>query len=520
MAKLLTRISTTALAAVTALTFASCGSKKTPMETVEDAASKSITAITENSDFAKKLDKVSNGGSIELRIDAGALLAMVAPISGLDLAASLKSYNDADGGNGALLANILSGGTSIADLLVYYMADNNSISASSNALFGKNVYGFSLDNFADAFNNSEFGEDGAYPLGISADDLTTAFGSARNYAAAYENFADLDKKIEGPWNTLKGDIYALIENNGTNATQDATLTVGGKDVKTTDVSFTYAGDQIADIIKGALELAKDNDSIEEILEAVTEATKSYAQAINAAYPDAGMDDLLDEMNSTSADDLMETINGAIDEGLDNMDDIRESLEDFEFSFTIHISKSSKELIGATIDISGNEDSVVMKAICGPSASDIDEISFSAEYDNGEETDEMYFKYEVTEDTNDTYAAELTGKLEGVKTKFLTVNWNKKSGELEVEIELEGESLAINGKLLTEKDSTTIAVNSASNGYETIDVGEIALIFNTNDTMPTTGAYTDILSMDETDITSLLGEIAESAQDIISLLGMY
>ena len=518
MAKLLTRISTAALAAITALTFASCGSKKTPMETVEDAANKSITAITEDSSFAKKLDKFSNSGSVELKVDAGTLLSMVAPISGLDLTASLKSYNNAESGNAALCANILSGGVSIADLLLYMTDD--SISASSNALFGKNVYGFSFDNFADAFNNSEFGEDGAYSLGISADDLRNPFDSAASYAAAYENFADLGEKIEDSWNTLKGDIYALIENNGTNSTADATLTVGGKDVKTTDVSFTYTGDQVADIIEGALTLAKDNDSVEAILEALLEASKSYMTDVYATYPDDVMDDMLDEMNSTSVDDMMETINGAIDEGLDNIDDVRESLKDFEFSFIVHISKSTKGIIGITANIKENNDNMVIKAVCGPSMNDIDEISVSAEYDNGEETDEMYLKYVVTEDNGDTYAAELTGKMDGVKTEFLTVDWNKNSGELNVEIEVEGESITVNGKLLSGKDSTTIAVNSVSNGYETIDVGEIALIFNTNDTMPTTGSYADILSMNESDITNLLGEIAESAQDIISLLGIY
>ena len=503
--KLLTRISSAALAALTALTFASCGSKKTAMETVEAAADKSYTQLTEKSDLVNKLEKVANDGSIELKMDVGTLLQAFAPVSGLDLTASIKGYSDADGGRSALRADILSGGTSIADLLLY-MADN-SISVSSNALFGNDVYGFSTDNFLSAFNNSQFGEDGYFSLGISAEDISAAIDSVDNYAVRAEKVTALEETVNDVWDGLKDDVYALIEDNGTNTTSDATLSVGGKDVKTTDVNFTYTGDQIADIIKGALELAKDNDDVKEILDAMLEMMKSY-------YPSEEMYDL------PAVDELMDTLNGALDEGLDSIDDIREDLADFKFSFTMHIGKSSQELIGLTVDISENANSVVMKAVFGPSVNDIDEISFSVDYKDEYESHEMWIKYIVTEDTNDTYRAELSYNMDGDKADLAEIEWNKKSGELDASVTFEGETVSIKGKLLNEKDSITLAVNSVTAQGVTVDVGEIALILSTNDTMPTNGAYTDILAMDEYAISDLLNEISESAQDIVSVLGMY
>ena len=500
--KLLTRISTAALAAATALTFASCGSKSA-METVEDAANNNYTQLTEKSDLVNNLEKVANGGSIELRMDVGALLQLVYPID-LDLTASVKSYNNDNDGKGALLADIRSGGTSIADLLLY-MADN-SISASSNALFGDTTYGFSLDNLADTFNNSAFGENGTYSLGITAGDIDAMAGNVNDNASRVETYEKLGERIENAWKNVKGDVYSLIEDNGTNSIASATLTVGGKDVQTTDVSFKYTGDQLTDIINGALELAKDNESVKEILDAMLEAVNTYS------------DDMTDE--DVSVDEMMDTINGAIDVGLNNIDTIREELEGMEFSLTIHISKSTKEIIGATVNMSQDENILDLELICGPSATDIDEISVAMKYGDSDETYEQSFKYEVTEDTNDTYAAVLTGNMYGEITEYANIDWDKKSGDLEIEVEVEDQTIALNGKLLTEKDSTTLAVNSIFSNGISIDVGEIALIINTNDTMPTNGAYTDILAMSEDEVTTLLNEIIEGAQNIVSVLAIY
>ena len=157
--KLFTRVGASVLAVITSLTFASCTATKSPTETIEEAAEVNYTAICEKSDIAQKLEAVLDGGSVEFKADIGTFLGM-AGLSGLDLSASIKAFGETESEKAALTANIISDGISVADILLY-IADN-SVSVSSNALLGNNTYGFSNENFLSAFENSEFGENGAY----------------------------------------------------------------------------------------------------------------------------------------------------------------------------------------------------------------------------------------------------------------------------------------------------------------------------------------------------------------------
>ena len=504
--KLLTRIGTSVLAVITSATFASCTATKSPMEMIEDAANANYTAVFEKSEVIKKLEKISDSGSVELKADVGKILGM-SGLSGLDLSASIKAFGDAETEDAALTVDIISGGISVADILLY-IADN-SVSASSNALFGNNAYGFSTENFFTAFANSEFGENGAYSLGITSEDIQNYLDSTGMYTKADAAMKEYEDKIEVSLGKLKEDLYILMETSGTSSIEAGTLEIGNNSIKTTDVNFTYIGEQIITLAEGLLNLLETNEAVPELMEALYDMMNSTVSS----------ESLEDE--SFTVSELMDEVHDFVAEARGEMESFAEEIEGYTVSFTVHISKSSKGIIGATVNVTEGEKYANIKIICGPSMLDIDEISFSIElYDaENEEKLSQFVKYAVTEDSADSYAAELTYNIDGEGGKLAEIAWSKQSGELDLKLDIDGNAVAVKGKLFNEKDSITLAVNSVSYGNVSVDLGEITLIFNANDTMPTGGSYTDILSMDKADITELLGEISEGVQDILNVIGI-
>ncbi len=505
--KLLTRIGASVLAVITSVTFASCTAKKSPMEMIEDAAYVNYTAIYENSNLAQKLEDVCNKGSFELKADFGKFLGM-AGLGGLDLSASIKAFGDTENEKTAITANIISDGISVADILLY-IADN-SISAYSNALFGDNAYGFSTENFFDAFNNSEFGENGAFSLGITSEDIEELLGSTDVLTNAATAMAEYEDRVEAAVGKLNDDLSLLIENSGTSSIEAGTLEIGGNSIKTTDVKFTYTDQQFVTYAEGLLNLLDTNEAIPELLEALYDMQVSILPA--EALEDEGF----------TVSELMDELQNFIDEARGEMDSFAEEIEGYTTTQTVHISKASKGIIGITVNVTEGETYVNTKVICGPSMTDIDEISFSIELYDAENDEKVnqYVKYAVTEDSADAYAAELTYDIDGESGKLAEINWNKQNGEFHINLGIEGAAAAVKGKLFNEKDSVTLVINSVTYGAVSVDLGEVTLIFNTNDTMPTgTESYTDILSMDANAISELLGEIADGVQNILSVIGI-
>ena len=74
----------TALALVLCLVFPcliSCETKKSPLETIEDALQVSIQASAKTKQ-SKLFEKISQGGSMELRVEAGPMLGMLLGFTG------------------------------------------------------------------------------------------------------------------------------------------------------------------------------------------------------------------------------------------------------------------------------------------------------------------------------------------------------------------------------------------------------------------------------------------------------
>lgn len=521
MRKTIKRIAALMLALIVALPFIASCEKKSPMETIEDALNISAEAYAENAG-SQLLEELAYGGSMELKAEAGPYLGML--LGSVDTSfnpgASLKYYFDIMQGKIALTAGLTSSGVSVADALLY-IADN-SVSLSSTALFGKNVYGFSLENFAENFNNSEFGENGAFSIDISKEELEYMCEALSQATAGMMiDTMKYTKETDAAWKSLRKDLYPMIESHGIVETVEGSVTVGGNPHNTKDIVFTYTGDQLVEMIAQSLTMIRDH-------EGTYASLKAYADMCVTYYPEATIT-VMDKKFSgdeLTAEALHETLKEAIDEILAEKDTVKEELAPYTIAITIHISNSTKEIVGFDIYVTEEDNYAELRYVFGPSITDIDEIGvytkgYSAEEDELTESSVVYL---VTRNDEDAYSAKInvTGEAElsllSIGTDLFTIDWDKKDGDYTISATMDGQTVGIGGKYLQEEDSLTMSVNTITTQGVSINFGEIALIFRTNDPIPENGAYTDLLTMDAEALEALFTEVMTAVEQIASVFG--
>lgn len=521
MRKTITRIAALVMALVVALPLiTSCG-KKSPLETIEDALNVSAEAYAKNA-AGELMEKVSDGGSMELKVEAGPFLGMIleSTDSNFDFGASLKYYFDVTHGKAAMSAGLTSGGVSIADALLC-IADK-SISLSSTALFGKDVYGFSLENFAEDFNNSEFGEDGAFPADIPKEDMEEMFDAViQTTAGMVVDTMKYSKEVNKAGADLKKDLYSMIESYGTIKTVDGSIEIGGNAHKTTDLSFAYTGDQLTDLIVATFTMLRDHEATVALCESFVDMYKAY-------YPHLPITVMDKELSgdALTAESFHAELVAAFNAILDEEEAMRKDLKDFHFSLTVHISKSTREIAGFDVYVTEEENYADFRFVCGPSITDIDEIGFYAKsyFAEDEELTEASVAYLVTQDDADTYSAKLNVvdsanlSVMGVGVDLFKIDWDKKSGNYTLSVTSEGETIGFGGQYLEKKDSLTASVNKITVRGLTVNFGEIALLLRAEDSMPENGPYTDILKMDAAELEALFTEVTDAIDQIASVFG--
>ena len=521
MRKQITKIVALLMALALLMPFFTSCTEKSPLETIEDALTVSAEAYAKKAGSAL-MENMAKGGSMELKAEAGPFLGMIleSTDSNFDFSASLKYYFDVTHGKAAMSAGLTSGGVSIADALLC-MADK-SISLSSNALFGKDVYGFSLENFAEDFNNSEFGEDGAFPADIPKEDIEEMFDAViQTTAGMVVDTMKYSKEVNKAGADLKKDLYSMIESYGTIKTVDGSIEIGGNAHKTTDLSFAYTGDQLTDLIVATFTMLRDHEATVALCESFVDMYKAY-------YPHLPITVMDKELSgdALTAESFHAELVAAFNAILDEEEAMREDLKDFHFSLTVHISKSTREIAGFDVYVTEEENYADFRFVCGPSITDIDEIGFYAKSYSAEDEEltEASVAYLVTQDDADTYAAKINVvdnanlSVMGVGVDLFTIEWDKKSGDYTLSVTSEEETVGFGGQYLEKKDSLIASVNKVTVRGITVNFGEIALILRAEDAMPENGPYTDILKMDAAELEALYIEVMDAIDQIASVFG--
>ncbi len=456
-----------------------------PFSMVENAFEKTLSA-TNNTEFGEYLNKVANGGSVELVVDTQNLSENILGTK-IDGEVSAKFYFNAEelrfaAGVGAALS-----GEELASAQLYI--DELTVAILSEALLGDDAYGIELDKIVENFSHSEFGEDGAFSLGIEDDQI-------EEYMELMEiredMMKDAEKVVAGVLKAAKKSIKAnaVIEKVG------GSIRVGGEDVSTNDVIITIEGEALVNIIRDVLTYVESDKKLAAFID-------DYADIL-ASYTGGEVD----------GDDIADEFYDAIEEAIDSVEDYDDEIEDCYINVVFNIGKSSGMIVGVTAEVEYDKETVYeVEFVCGPTMKDLAEISLKLKSGYG---DKITVSYEVEENSKDSFEATFKCKQDSETLVRVDLAWDKKDGDFEVSLENEGYvTFELEGKMLEEKNTTVVEFEKFRTPMMEIDIEGISLVVSKSDKMPKIDDFKDVLTMKEDDFYELRDNVMAAIEEIVS-----
>ncbi len=447
-----------------------------PMALVATGLRNSMEAIEENA-FVSFLDEAYNGGSTEISMGLKSLLAG----SGLPLdgTASVKIYMDAENKQSAVNLGVKLGQLQDLDASIYFNPE--SVAVSSQVFLGTTAYGIDLPTVIEDFNASVFRMDGPYSMGITLpDNLKTLMQDSQKFIEDSEKIAS----------ALAARLLKTLEKNSEVEKENAVLTLGGEEVKTTAVTVKLDHTQIVAIVTDVIDYLRTDEDFKTFLQEHAD----YMLASSGSYVDATefVDELYQQLDEMAAD----------------IDEMKKALEESNASVSVvfHINKSGKQLVG--IELAGQIDGETSNlSICaGPDLKDAKEVRFQADA-NGEAFTATYL---VKVNDKDAFVSLLDLRENGQDVMKADIRWDKQTGALEF-LATDGteSTLSVQGTLALTDETLTATVDSVSLDNNKTELG-VSVALRTSDKMPTAPVYKNILKMTEAEVKSLVDELSQAA----------
>ena len=444
----------------------------TPIGLLTTGIRNSMKAL-ESSEISTMMEKVSNGGSMKVFLDLEKLLqGQNIPLSGTGY---MKFYMNEKQQKAVI--SIGAETSIIQDISANIYTDKDSLVISSDWLLGDKAFGLEMDNLADDFNNSVFGPNGTYSLGVTIPD---------NFQDQLELYESFYKDLEELGKELGDLLLKSLEKNANLEKQNDELSLGGKDVKTTAVIMKMDHDQLANVLEDVLDYMRKNKAFEKFIE-------KYAELL-----------LGDAYYWMDSEEAVEMFFEALDAAKDEMDELRDQMEEQEIALEVvcHISKSGKQLIGLEVIMESDAETIEFTIAAGPDLKKIDGIYFSME--NGEQTVEGF--YEINTNDKNEYEADLRIRANGESVLNGQVDWDKKEGDLAITATAEGSTVAIRGTLEQTGKKILLTLDSVEADGMQVEMG-LGIELLASDKMPATPEYTNILKMTEDEVAAIISDLS-------------
>ena len=460
-----------------------------PMTLVGRGFANSFKAMGKN-DMVVLAEKVAKGGSAEAVVDVGQLAELP-----MECLLTVKMYTDV-GNAAALTANVEVEGDEIIDAGLY--ADQENFAAASDVLFGNEAYGISLVDFAEKFNDSEFGPDGQLSLGIEIPE---------DLAYSAEELEKMAKDSEKVFKDIGSHLLKSMKEHADISKKKDYLDVNGSKVKVTGVKVQVDGEAMAGLMTDMIEYLGENEDLEAYLYTYADYYANLMQQSGMVYG-----------YYEDAEDVIDEFYAMLEEAEDELDSLSEELEDADvkFALTFYIKNAGKELIGVQFDGDMDGDKVKASAIAGPSWKNLEQIEVRVDdgYDD--------IRVNSTVQTNDKkeYSAKLKVRNDGNVTVTGEVEWDKKDGDFKIELENTwGSVVGAEGSLEVTSKSAVIELESVYEDSDVMDMG-ISLTLNTSDKMPAMPDYTDLLDMSADEFEALVYDLESVFNELSSMLMAY
>ncbi|MBR5739053.1 MAG: hypothetical protein IKY02_03600, partial [Lachnospiraceae bacterium] len=460
-----------------------------PMLKVARALKASIRAA-ESNETVETVTTTLETGSVEIEADLKSLSASIFGLE-IDAGVRLKSYfNTKNRSEIAADAAVLVEGKDLADVSFY--TDGKSAAVSSEALFGKKAYGLKFDEVSKKFDDSIFGPDGEYSLGIDGEELSRIL----DLFGGLQDKKDSTKKLVEDTIT---DILTIAVKHAKTTSETGSVSAGDSEVKTTDVTMTLAEEKLRDFFLEAADYLRKNKDIREFLE------KTFDEDSGIPYVSFDVDDLYDEL-----DDLYDTVK----------ETDRDELEDVFVKLVFHISKSNGQLIGLDMTADDDGDGVTINAVCAPDWKS--PANFRLKYDDGYDLIDVRY---TAEDAKDNYKGSLSVKNGSSEAASGSVKWDKTDGGFTVSLSsaspYDGETeevFVLKGNLEKKGGTSVYSLKSLEVEGQAFRLNGIKVTVKDKDSMPVIKDFTDVLTMSEGDVEDLVEEIEGFFSDVVSETG--
>lgn len=488
----------TALAGAAVFSFG-CGQPpvpQTPVAKMDYAIERSIDSF-ERAEIPALIDRVTNGGSIEFKMDMSKLMAQSTGRSGdMDMAAKLFFRNG--GSELALRLDALMNGRSILDGLAY--TNGQYLALTSGTLLNNKAYGINFTNISEAFNNSMFAGGGMLGVGLP-DEVSAVF----DMVDALGDVRELGKRLDNLLDRMENDIFAILEKHADHSTVSGSLTVAGTLVATDNVTLTYDSDAIFNVVKDLLILFNNNNEFKNIF--------SECAGLASIF--------VDELEYFSTEDMGSLILMAFDRVVQEIDQYSSAFDGLGITVTSYISKSSNELVGAAIDIKTSDgNAAAIDVVCGPTMNDLREftVAVTAKNSSGESLGTSKISFNADMDASGNYNGILSVSSPYEAYDIATVSYNRNSGAYDIALLIDGDRAGARGTYRNDGNTASVTLTDVYYGNESIDVGEISLTIRSYDNMPTIGNYIDILNMNQNQLQELAMTIYGNAGSLSGMFG--
>lgn len=452
----------------------------TPKALVARAFANSAKALQQNKAVAL-MKNTSENGSVGVSLGLGEILEEQYGTY-IDGRVDMKLYNGKS--HRAVEAGIAFDGETFADVTI--LNSETDLVVTSEALFGDGAYGFNMNEASEAFRTSVFGPNGEYSLGIESIDQILDVLRVN---------ADLEEDV----NTLMKEgsevLLKSLDKNAETGKEDESIDFNGDSVKVTAVEFKLDDDAIRAVLEDMIDYMEDSDSLANILETYDELSNSGDDYYYYSYADGFYEEL----------DYLK----------DSLDEIDNSTK---VTVTFYITKSGTQLVGIGLDVSASGEKVGFTLLAGPDLAKVEEIRVEIDtaYNDG------YIAYQVDEDNDSRYSATLMVATDEERMELGYVEWNKKSGDIELVAKREDgtEVFSLIGNLKADDNRASFALENIRGLNEYYDYWEdtyvsqyeeisldLTVTLNAADSIPSMpGSYTDIFAMTTADVENLVMEV--------------
>ena len=450
-------------------------------------AGKNTGKAIERSALGTMAENLGKNGSISLKADVSKMGSLIGSAVGfplaLDINADITAYYKE--GSSALSLDLSFGGKSLIDGIMVF--NEKELAFASEALLGKTNYGVNLKNLGRNLENSAFdpAKKGKYALPAEL------YESLKNWNAGDPGASQLKKDAESLLDEAEDKLKDSLKKNTKVSQGSGSMAFAEAELKCTTVIIEADARATRLVAEDMLNWAKNSSKM-------TRFVDSIAQKMNPMIP---------------AEEFKNQYQGVLKRLEEALPELENQLKDVVLSFTSYIYDN--KLVAMRLNMQKDSEQASLLVKIGPDPQKPSEISL---YASDPYAGSFEVSYRVSTNTDKQYKARLS-VLQDKELGGMNIDWNKESGALE--FTLEGKDMnpiVLNASLLKEKDVTTLELERISglgeNGRDSLPLRGISLVINESATFPNMPHYTEITSMSESQIDSVLEGVSNYFQGIL------